>query len=267
RFRSQVDDPVGRLDHVEIVFDDDDGVAQIDEAIEHVEQLTDVVEVQTGRRFIEDVDGFARVGPRQLGGQLDALRLAAGKGRGGLAEREVVEADVGQRLQNLSNLGDVAEQLKCLADSHVKHVGNALALVQNGERFRIVALAAAHIAIDPDIGEEVHLDLLLAISLARLAAAAGLVEAEALRLPAAHARLGKLGEKLADEIKDAGIGGRVGTGRIAERVLIDVDDLVDVLQAKDVVVRPDSDASAMQLAGESVVEDLVNERRLAGAGD
>ena len=80
-FGAEVDDPVGRLDHVEIVLDDDDRVAQIDQAIEHVEQLADVVEVQAGGRLVEDVDGLAGVGPGQLGGQLDALGLAAGQRR------------------------------------------------------------------------------------------------------------------------------------------------------------------------------------------
>ena len=62
-FRAQVDDPVGRLDDVEIVLDHDDRVAQIDQAIEDIEQFADVVEVQAGGRLVEDVDGLAGVGP------------------------------------------------------------------------------------------------------------------------------------------------------------------------------------------------------------
>ena len=115
RLGAQVDDPVGRLDHVEVVLDDDDRVAEIDQPVQHVEQLADVVEVQAGRRLVEEVERLAGVGPGQLGGQLDALGLAAGERRRGLAERQVVEADVVQRLQDVANLGDVAEQLQRLA--------------------------------------------------------------------------------------------------------------------------------------------------------
>ena len=68
RPRGQVDDPVGVLDDVEVVLDDDDGVALVDEALEHVEELADVLEVQTGRRLVEDVD-------RAAGGAL--LQLAS----------------------------------------------------------------------------------------------------------------------------------------------------------------------------------------------
>ena len=155
----------------------------------------------------------------------------------GWPEREVVEADVGERLQDPANLRDVAEQLERLADAHGQHVGDRLALVLDGERLGVVAAAVADVALDPDVGQEVHLDLLLAHSLARLAAAAGLVEAEPPRVVAADLRLGQLGEELADQVEDAGVGRRVGRRRVAERVLIDVDDLVDVLEAANVVVR------------------------------
>ena len=92
--------------------------------LEHVEQLADVVEVQAGRRLVEEVERPAGVGPGQLGGQLDALGLAAGERRRRLAEREVAEADVGQRLQDAADLRDVGEQLQRLADAHVQHVGD-----------------------------------------------------------------------------------------------------------------------------------------------
>src|SRR5204863_10146655 len=42
----QVDDPVGGLDHVEVVLDDDDRVSLVDETAEDGEQLADVLEVE-----------------------------------------------------------------------------------------------------------------------------------------------------------------------------------------------------------------------------
>ena len=111
RFGAHVDDPVGRLDHVQVVLDHHDRVAQVDQAVEHVEQLGQVVEVQAGGRLVEQVERAAGVGARQLGRQLDALGLAAGERRRRLAEREVVEPHVAQRLQDAANLGDVLEQL------------------------------------------------------------------------------------------------------------------------------------------------------------
>src|SRR5918993_501873 len=47
----EIDDVVGRLDDVEIVFDDHHRVPLIDELVQHVEQLVRVGEMQPGRRL------------------------------------------------------------------------------------------------------------------------------------------------------------------------------------------------------------------------
>lgn len=88
-FRAHVDDPVGGFNHVEVVFDDDDGVAVIAQFVQHTEQLLDVVEVQAGGGFVEDVEGFAGVAFGQFFGQFHPLRFAAGQGDGVLAEGDV----------------------------------------------------------------------------------------------------------------------------------------------------------------------------------
>src|SRR5690606_38105958 len=45
---AEVDDPVGGLDHVEVVLNDDYGVASIAQAMQHAQQLLYVVEVHSG---------------------------------------------------------------------------------------------------------------------------------------------------------------------------------------------------------------------------
>ena len=54
--RPKIDQMVGAADDVQVVFDDDDGVALIHELVEHVEQLAGVLEVQAGGRLVEDVE-------------------------------------------------------------------------------------------------------------------------------------------------------------------------------------------------------------------
>src|SRR3990167_7677415 len=54
-FGSEIDDPVGRLDDVEIVLDDDDRVPLVDKLVEDVQEHPDVFEVEARRRLIEDV--------------------------------------------------------------------------------------------------------------------------------------------------------------------------------------------------------------------
>src|ERR671916_773396 len=45
-FGAEVDDPVGGLDDVEVVLDDDYGVARLREAVQDFEELADVLEVK-----------------------------------------------------------------------------------------------------------------------------------------------------------------------------------------------------------------------------
>jgi len=65
-FQAHVDDPVGGLDDVQVVLDDDDRVALVHQAAEDFQQLGDVREVEAGRWLIEDVDGLAGAALAQL---------------------------------------------------------------------------------------------------------------------------------------------------------------------------------------------------------
>jgi len=62
-FRAEVNDPVGGLDDVEVVLDDDDGIAVIAHAVQYRQQLCDVMEVQAGG----GLSSFSRIANYQLG--------------------------------------------------------------------------------------------------------------------------------------------------------------------------------------------------------
>ena len=93
-FGSEIDDPVGGLDDIEVVFDHQDGVPLVDEPVEHVQQFADVGKVQAGGGFIEQVDCAAGGPFAQFACELDPLGFASRECRGGLAELEVFESDV-----------------------------------------------------------------------------------------------------------------------------------------------------------------------------
>ncbi len=59
-FRTEIDHPVRRLDDVEVVLDDQDRSARLDQPAECRQQLADVIEVQAGGGLVEDVE-HARV--------------------------------------------------------------------------------------------------------------------------------------------------------------------------------------------------------------
>ncbi len=245
----------------------DDGVALVDEAVEHEQQLAHVLEVQTGRRLVEHVDAAAVRALLQLGRELDALRLAAGQGRGALAETHVAEPDVDERLEEPVDRADRLEELGRLADRHVEHLGDVLALVVHLERVAVVPRSPAHLARDVDVGQEVHLDLDRAVARAVLAATALDVEAEPAGLVAARLRLHRVGEQRADAVEDPGVGRRIRPRRASDRRLVDVHDLVELLEAGHPAVLARNLARAVELVGQHLVEDVVDEARLARTAD
>ena len=235
----QVDDPVGRLHHVEVVLDHDDRVPRRGEPVQHVQQLANVVEMQPGGRLVQDVQSLARPLLDQLARQLDPLRFAAGKRRRGLAELDVIEPDVVQGLKHAGDLGDVGEVLEGLLHVHVEHVADAVALEPDVEGLAAEPFALADRARHPDVGEEVHLQTVRAVAVAGLAPAARTATLKLNRPGSVSAgfRLGKLREQVADLVEQLDVRRRVGTRRAADRRLIDVDHLIEVLGPVDSIVR------------------------------
>ena len=86
-------------------------------------------------------------------------------------------------------------------------------------------------------------------------------------LVAARLRLGQAGEPFADRREGAGIGRGVGARRAADRRLVDVDDLVEMLHALDALMRGRVLDRAVELARHRLVERVDDQRRLAAAGD
>ena len=193
--------------------------------------MIDVLEVQARRGFVEDVKRAARVALRQLTREFHPLRLAAGQGRRRLTEADVGQPHIHQGLQLARDRRHRLEERQGVLHGHLQHFVNVLALIANVEGFAVVALALAHIAGHVDVRQEVHLDFADAVALTGLAAAAFDVEAEASGLIAARARLLGARKQLSHRREDARVRGRIGARGAPDGALIDVDALVDVLQA------------------------------------
>src|SRR5277367_968662 len=54
-FRSQVDDPIGLLDDIEMMLDDQDGVAQRHQSLQYIKKFPYVIEMQSSGRLIENI--------------------------------------------------------------------------------------------------------------------------------------------------------------------------------------------------------------------
>src|SRR5581483_5169959 len=220
---AQVDDPIGSFNDVQIVFDDQQGVAGGAQFEKNFEQFRHVMKMQAGGRFVEDVEGVAGGFAGEFGGKLDAVRFAAAQGGGGLAEADVAQANVGEGEARLVNLRDGAEKCHRFIDRHVQHVGDVHAFVTDFQSLAVVTASVAGFAGHIDRRKEVHFYFDEAVALAFLAASALDVEAEPARFVAAYARRGQLCEQVPDMIEHAGVGRGIAAGRAANRRLINHD--------------------------------------------
>ncbi len=115
---AEIEDAVGGLDGVRVVFDDENGVAEIAKGFEDVDEALGVARMKTDGRLVENIERADQMGAER-GGQLDALRFAAGERGGEAVESEVIEADFIEELQAGANffedfIGDFGLRLRQL---------------------------------------------------------------------------------------------------------------------------------------------------------
>src|ERR1019366_8645324 len=169
-----------------MVLDDDDGVALVDEGMGHADEFFTVAQVQTDGRLLEQVE-IARQGAAaalairgeaggEFGDEFEALRLAAGEGRGTLPEREVAEAAIDHELAHLGKLRVEVEELRGLLEGELEDGANGFAFPRDVIELGTVAQPAAIIAGQIGVGHERHLELDPAGALAGRTAPAGDVE-------------------------------------------------------------------------------------------
>ena len=134
-FGSQVEQPVAGADHIQVVFDHQQRMPGIEQLAQGAHQLGDIVEMQAGGRLVEH-EQVAMTGHRltaaaavarglgQIPGQLEPLGLTARQGGHGLAELDVLQPHIHDRLQRSDHVTVLGKQGRGLADCQVQHVGH-----------------------------------------------------------------------------------------------------------------------------------------------
>ena len=104
---AEVEDVVGGAHDVGVVLDDEDGVAEVAQVVQDVDEPVGVAGVQADGGLVEHVERADQT-RAERGGELNALRFAAGERGGEAVEREVFEADL---VQEVDALADLFEEL------------------------------------------------------------------------------------------------------------------------------------------------------------
>src|SRR6185503_14479048 len=99
--------------------------------------------MEPGGRLVENVERAAGVAFGQLRGELHALGFATGQRCGALAEVDVPEPDVRERLELLPGARLVLEERQCILHRLFEHVRDAEPAETDLERLAIVPLSLA----------------------------------------------------------------------------------------------------------------------------
>ena len=100
---TDVDDVVGAEHGLLVVFHYDDGVADVAQLLQRLDEALVVALVQADAGLVEDVEHACQL-RADLGGQADALCLAARERSRRTVHVEVVDADVEEEMHTLVNL-------------------------------------------------------------------------------------------------------------------------------------------------------------------
>ncbi len=153
---AEIEDVVGGGDGVRVVLDDEDGVAEIAQGFQDVDEALGVSRMKADGWFIENVERADEMRPERSG-KLDALRFAARKCGGEAIEGQVVKTDFIEELQASADLfqdsfGDFAlrfgedqrgEEFPRFLDGELAEIGDGVAGNAHGAGFGAQARAIA----------------------------------------------------------------------------------------------------------------------------
>src|ERR1035437_4799426 len=197
---------IGGAEHIGVVLNHNNRIAQVAQLFEDVDEARRVAGVQADGRLVEHIERAHQL-RTERGGQLDALRLAAGERGGKAVEGNVFEADRIEKTQPLANLvqdwpGNLllhrreferAKEFLCLGNGERGGLADVLAVQAHAAGLGPQALAAAvgALGIAAVLAEhDAHVQLvLLALHLREEAEDAGKTA-----LAAQHDFAGRLGQ-------------------------------------------------------------------------
>ena len=153
------------------------------------------------------------------------------------------------------------EQLDRRVDGQLQYVVDRVTVVAHFQNFVLEAFASAALAREFDVGHELHADLDDSFALTLFAAAAGYVEREMRCGQVVVTGVRLVGKQLADIVVCLDVGDRIRARRLADRVLIDDLDRLDLVQiAAEPLEAAGLASRVVQDTADGRVEDVAHER-------
>ena len=220
--------------------------------------------MQAGSGLIQNIDGPSGAAPGELSRQLDPLGFTAGQGGGRLPQLDIPETDFIQSFDLAADLGNAVKEAHGFLHRHFQHIMDALALVFYLQCLPVIPAALADFTGHKDIRQEVHLNFQDTIAFTGFTPATLDVEGKASAGIALEFGVRCLGKQFPDIGKHTGIGGRIGTRCPSDGRLVNVNNLVQLLNALQAIVIARLDSGGGKGLGQRFVEHLIDQAGLTG---
>ena len=168
-----------------------------------------------------------------IAGEFETLGLAAGHGVDWLAQADISQAHIGQRLERRYHLFVIFEKLQGLVHRHGQNVVNAAPPVTDIQYVGFEALSFAIRTQNEHIGKKLHFHLFETFALAGFAASTGHIKGEVTGTEIAGLRCGGICQQPANRIQGFGVGQRIGPRGAADGPLVDQHDIINMIHSLD----------------------------------
>src|SRR5713101_2217785 len=148
--------------------------------------------------------------------EFEALRFAPGKGRGGLSQAQISEADFVQYFQFGNDFRSIDEERQRLAYRELQNLMDVLVMIADFQHAALEARAAAFLADELDVRQKLHFHGDRAVALARLAAPARNVERKMSWRIAAALGVRRLGKDIPNGVEGFQVGRGIRTRRASD---------------------------------------------------
>src|SRR5699024_9987228 len=209
-FRTNVNNMVSAFNDIQVVFDDDDRMAAVDQLFDRIQQLGDILEMQSGSGLIEETEGMVTGRLAQEFGQLYPLCLSAGKGRGTLAQLQIAGAHIFECLQLGSDPFLIDEKVDGLGDRHLQHIMDIFAAIFDLQHILAITFTATLLARELNISHKLHFNGLDTFALTGFTASAWNIEGEMTGLVTHNLGLARIVKQIANAVESLGIGSAIG---------------------------------------------------------
>ena len=264
-FRPQINDPVCAFDDIQVMLNNDNGIAFIDKPLQNRQQLIDIIEMESCSRLIQDIYSTSVRPLLQFCSKLHTLAFPSGQCRGRLSETDIAKSYIDQGIKIPCDPRIRFEEISGLFNGHIKDIRHSLPVIGDFQRFPVVPFAMAYFTIHIDIGKEIHFDFQGAVAMACFASPAFDIERESAGAISAHLGLRCLGKKLAYLIPYTGICGRIRTRCAANRVLVHVDDFPHLFKPFHPGMPAGDDARTVKLISQHRVQYLIDQCGFPGS--